>query len=174
MQGEADLVRSRLARGCRCYAVIIAGEIAGYGWLSTGPEWISELQLEILPRKAEGYIWNCTTLPEHRRKGVFKALVVGISAAARGIGITRAWIGTMAIPGESAVPQSGFRPALRFSTWRLGPAHVLRSTAPQDADPQLIRETALGKSQAPHLPSRWHRELLFARQVQTFEFMSVA
>jgi GNAT superfamily N-acetyltransferase len=138
MQGEADLARSRLARGCRCYAVIIAGEIAGYGWLSTGPEWISELQLEILPGKAEGYIWNCTTLPEHRRKGVFKALVVGISAAARGIGITRAWIGTMAIPGESAVPQSGFRPALTFTsrTWAglLFVRHLAR------VDPVLGRE----------------------------------
>jgi len=116
MGGEADLVQPRFERGCRCYAVVIDGAIAGYGWLSTGPEWIGELQLEIRPRQAEGYIWNCATLPAHRRKGIFRAVVVGISYAARAIGITRVWIGTMAIPGESAVPQSGFRPALIYTS----------------------------------------------------------
>ena len=138
MGGEADLVQPRFERGCRCYAVVIDRAIAGYGWLSTGAEWISELQLEIRPRKAEGYIWNCTTLPEHRRQGVFKALVVGISGAALRVGITRVWIGTMAIPGESAVPQSGFRPALTFSSIRWAGLLFFRHLT--NVDPALGRD----------------------------------
>ena len=119
MGPEADVVRPRFARGCRCFGVMIDGAIAGYGWLSNGPEWISELQVEIRPRKGEGYIWNCVTLPQHRQQGVFKALIGGISAAARGLGFTRLWIGTVAIPGEGAIPQLGFRPLARFRTVRL-------------------------------------------------------
>jgi GNAT superfamily N-acetyltransferase len=138
MGADAELVKSRFARGCRCYAVMIDGAIAGYGWLSTGPEWIRELQLEIRPRKAEGYIWNCATLPGHRRKGVFKALVVGVSAAARSIGVTRVWIGTLAIPGESAVPQSGFRPALTFTSHIWAGMFFVRHVS--NVDPVLGRD----------------------------------
>src|SRR5207253_2901168 len=54
MGHEADLVAARFARGCRCFAVISDGAIAGYGWLSTGPEWVGELQLEIRPGAGEG------------------------------------------------------------------------------------------------------------------------
>ncbi|HKW59555.1 MAG TPA: GNAT family N-acetyltransferase [Candidatus Dormibacteraeota bacterium] len=138
MGPEADVVLARLARGCRCYAVVVEGAIAGYGWLSSGPEWISELQLEIRPRKGEGYIWNCATLPDHRRRGVFRSLVAGISTAARNIGITRLWIGTLAIPGESAVPQSGFRPALTFASWTWAGIAFARHVS--NVDPVLGRD----------------------------------
>src|SRR5438309_6401657 len=113
MGEEGDLAAIRFARGCRCYVVWIEGAVAGYGWLSTGPEWIGELQLEIKPREREGYIWNCVTLAEHRRRGVFRSLVAGISEHARNGGLKRLWIGSVAIPAERAVELSGFRPALQ-------------------------------------------------------------
>ena len=69
MGPEGDLVAARLARGCRCFAVWMDGQVAGYGWLSTGPEWIGELGLEIRPPVGEAYIWNCVTLPAHRLRG---------------------------------------------------------------------------------------------------------
>ena len=56
MGPEADLVEPRLARGSRCFAVMVDGSVGGYGWLSTGLEWISEIQLEMIPRPGEGYI----------------------------------------------------------------------------------------------------------------------
>ncbi len=116
MGHESDLVAARFARGCRCFAVVVDDRVGGYGWLSTNPEWISELQLEIHPRPGEGYVWNCATIREHRRKGIFRALLIGISEAARRDGLTRLWIGSVAIPAEKAVGPSGFRPALRFTT----------------------------------------------------------
>jgi GNAT superfamily N-acetyltransferase len=114
MGAEAELVKPRFARGCRCFAAIVDGSIAGYGWLTAGPEWIGELQLEIRPRRGEGYIWNCFTLEKHRRKGIFSSLVVGICEAARQTGMRRVWIGSMAIPAEKVLAPSGFRPALLF------------------------------------------------------------
>jgi len=133
MGPEADLVKPRFARGCRCFAVIFDGAIAGYGWLATGPEWIGELQLEIKPRQAEAYIWNCVTLAEHRRKGIFRSLLLGLHDAARKQGLERLWIGSVAIPAERAVGPSGFRPALRFVSMAAAGLHVLRASRADDA-----------------------------------------
>ena len=143
MGKEADLVRPRLARGVRCFAVVIDGAIAGYGWLSTGPEWISELQLEIQPGKAEAYIWNCVTLAAHRRKGIFRALVVGISQAAQSTGIKRVWIGSVAIPAENALPPAGFRPVANFHTGRLFGLFVMRSSMSREAHHVLPKRARL-------------------------------
>ena len=140
MGPDGDLVGQRLARGSRCFVVWVDGAVAGYGWLSTGPEWIGELQLEITPRAGEGYIWNCVTLPEHRRKGVFRSLLVGMSQAARLEGLARLWIGTVAIPAERALQPSGFRPALRFSHLRIAGLHSMRVTAA--GDPRLVADAS--------------------------------
>jgi GNAT superfamily N-acetyltransferase len=131
---------------------MIDGKVAGYGWLSTGPEWIGELQLEIRPAKAQGYIWNCVTLPAYRRRGVFKALVAGISDAAHGLGIERLWIGTVAIPGESAVPRLGFRPAMTFEARKLGGWLVLTARSADIALAADARRVVNFRSQV-----RFHR-----------------
>ena len=114
--------------------VRIDRRIAGYGWLSTGPEWIGELQLEIRPRELEGYVWNCATVAEHRRQGIFRSILLGISEIARLEGLRRLWIGSVAIPAERAVGPSGFRPALRFTSVKAAGMHVMRvREAPDEA-----------------------------------------
>jgi GNAT superfamily N-acetyltransferase len=138
MGPDGDLVRTRFARGCRCFAVWIDGGLGGYGWLSTGPEWIGELQLEIRPRAGEGYVWNCATVEERRRQGIFRSLLVGISDTARKEGLKRLWIGSVAIPAEKAVEPSGFKPALRFTSLTFGGLHMMR-VAPA-SDTALARE----------------------------------
>lgn len=126
MGPDGDLVEPRLARGCLCFAVWIDGAVAGFGWLSTGPEWIGELQLEIKPRQREGYIWNCVTLPEHRQKGVFRSLVAGIYLAGHRLGSNRLWIGSVAVPAEKALAPIGFKPALRFDSMTVVGLHLMR------------------------------------------------
>lgn len=138
MGADGDLVKPRFARGCRCFAVLLDGAVAGYGWLSTGPEWIGELDVEIRPRKAEAYIWNCVTLDEHRRKGVFRSLVAGIAGAARETGVKRVWIGSVQIPAEKALAPLGFRPALTFRARRFAGTHWMRVSA---AEPELGRDS---------------------------------
>lgn len=133
MGPDGDLVAERMSRGCRCFAVWIEDSLAGYGWLSTGPEWIGEIQLELVPREREGYVWNCFTLPEHRRQGVFRSLVWGISSAARRLGLRRVWIGSVAIPAESVLAPLGFRPALRFDSASFAGLHLMRVSRGPDA-----------------------------------------
>jgi GNAT superfamily N-acetyltransferase len=138
MGDEGDLVASRLARGCRCFAAWAGGDVAGYGWLSTAPEWIGELQLQIAPEKEEGYIWNCVTLPGHRRRGVFTLMLVGIIGWGRDAGLRRLWIGSVAIPAEKAVRPAGFRPALEFSSGGFMGLHWLAIKPSAEADSNLV------------------------------------
>src|SRR5205807_2129689 len=93
MGDQRHLAGLRLARGCRCFGAWLGEEMAGYGWLSAGPEWIGELGLEIRPPPGEAYVWNCVTLPAHRRRGLFRALLLGVAAIAGREGIARLWLG---------------------------------------------------------------------------------
>jgi len=137
---ESDLVSARMARGCRSFAAWVDGGVAGYGWLSTLPEWIGELQLEIAPRAGEGYIWNCVTLPEHRRKGVFHSLLIGIASVMQREGMSRSWIGSVAIPAENAVGAAGFTPALHFTAIMHADLIWLNVKHPLGGDPSLITD----------------------------------
>lgn len=138
MGTEGDLVATRLARGCRCFGAWLGDELAGYGWLSTKPEWIGELELEITPRVGEAYIWNCVTLSHHRRRGVLRALLAGVRARAYEEGLSRLWIGSVAIPAERAFGPSGFKPALVFSSISLAGLHWMRLSRVSGADPLLV------------------------------------
>jgi GNAT superfamily N-acetyltransferase len=135
MGADADLVAERLARGARCFVVRMDSAVGGYGWLSVHPEWIGETQLEITPGPGEGYIWNCVTVAEHRRKGIFRSLLIGINESARRKGLKRVWVGSVAIPAERAVASSGFKPALHFTIVTIGSVwHLMRVSASSDPD----------------------------------------
>jgi GNAT superfamily N-acetyltransferase len=137
MQVDIDLVKARMARGCRCLVLRVGDEIAAFGWLATGPEWIGELELEIRPGPGEAYVWNCATDPRHRRKGFFRSVVSGIAARARHEGVKRLWIGTVDIPAAKGVADAGFVPALRFTSVWVSGMRWLRVKAAETADPGL-------------------------------------
>ncbi len=143
MGAEGDLVATRIARGCHCFGAWLGDELAGYGWLSTKTEWIGELELEITPGRGGGYIWNCFTLPPQRRRGVLSALLEGITARARTEGLTRLWIGSVAIPAEKAFGRSGFKPALVFSSVGIAGFHWIRVGPAPDADPSLVGDARM-------------------------------
>jgi GNAT superfamily N-acetyltransferase len=138
MGGEGDLVEVRLARGCRCFGAWLDGRLAGYGWLSTGREWIGELELEIQPDAGEGYVWNCFTLEPQRRRGVLRSLVAGIRTQAQNEGLTRLWIGSVAIPAERAFGPAGFSPALSFASELFAGYRWLGVRPIEGADPALV------------------------------------
>jgi GNAT superfamily N-acetyltransferase len=137
MGDEGDLVATRLERGCRCFGAWIGDELAGYSWLSTRAEWIGELELTITPRAGEGYIWNCVTLPAHRRQGVLRALLASLKEQAEAENFSRLWIGSVAIPAERAFGPSGFTPVLLFASELIVGYRWLHVTHVEAADPQL-------------------------------------
>ena len=140
MGAEGDRVGIRLARGCRAFAVGHGEEIVAYGWLTSGPEWVGELGLEITPAAGEAYVWNCVTLEPHRRRGHYRAVLEGITAAARAQGLHRLWIGSVDVPAEKADAEAGFERVLRFSVSRVGPVRRLSVSAAEGADPRKVEE----------------------------------
>jgi GNAT superfamily N-acetyltransferase len=148
MGGQRHLVAPRLARGSRCYAAWLGEEMTGYGWLSTGSEWIGELGLEIRPPPGEAYVWNCVTLPAHRRQGVFRALLQGVAAIAGREGLARLWLGSVDGTAESAVAGAGFVPVLDFRVVTLGPLGWLDFRPVESADRATVSAArdALGAS----------------------------
>ena len=146
MGDEGDLVALRLDRGCRCFVVRRAGEVHAYGWLSSGPEWIGEVGLEIRPAVKEAYVWNCVTLPAHRLRGLFRALLLSIVDQARRDGCRRLWIGSLEKGLDGVIAGAGFEPVLIV---RLAgePGHRQRfvETA-AGADPELavVARAAIG------------------------------
>lgn len=127
MGDEGDRVAGRFARGCRAFAVTDAGDLVAYGWLSTGPEWVGELSVTITPVPGEAYIWNCLTLPEHRRRGHYHALLDGIVAQSRREGLSRLWIGSVEDPAEKANTDTGFVPVASVTIRRFGGLRLLRA-----------------------------------------------
>jgi GNAT superfamily N-acetyltransferase len=138
MGAEGDLVAARMARGCRCFGAWLGDDLAGYGWLSTKPEWIGELELLITPGEGDGYIWNCLTLEPFRRRGVLRALLAGIREQAHDEGFSRLWIGSVAIPAERAFGPSGFTPALAFASELIAGYRWIQVAPAAGADPALV------------------------------------
>jgi GNAT superfamily N-acetyltransferase len=151
MGDEGDRVAKRMRNGSRCFAAWIGAEIVGYGWVSTAAEWIGEPQLEIRPARGEAYIWNCVTLPAHRRKGVFGALLRAIKAQLKSDGLSRAWIGSLDDPAENAIPAAGFVPVVRLDVTPRWGFRWLRVRPAYKADPQLApaASMALGRRGVP-------------------------
>jgi len=138
MADEGGLVMPRLRRGCRCFAGLVEGRVVAYGWVSTGPEWIGELGLEFRPPAGEAYVWNCVTLPDHRLRGHFTALLLRVTQIARAEGVRRLWIGSVDGGAESAVVAAGYHPVLRFRVAELLGLRWLAVIEADAADPDTV------------------------------------
>ena len=150
---DGDLVDLRLGRGCRAFVGRADGGVAAFGWLSTGAEWIGELGIEIRPPAEEAYIWNCFTLPEHRHRGYFRALLEQLVRVARDEGLRRLWIGAVDGGAESAVTGTGFVPVLYFRAFTLGGVRWITVRRSDGADPVLL-STAMAAVGAGGRPLR--------------------
>ena len=65
-------ILNRFGIGRRCFAGWVDGSITTYGWITEGPEWVGEFERELNIVEHEAYIRNCATLPQHRKRRLFK------------------------------------------------------------------------------------------------------
>ena len=89
----AESMTKRLQSGRECYAALVDGELAAYGWVSLEAEDIGELNLRVRLLAGEAYIWDCATLPAYREKHLYSALLAYILGELRSRGLCRVWIG---------------------------------------------------------------------------------
>jgi GNAT superfamily N-acetyltransferase len=139
---DARAVTDRLDIGRRCFVACVGGSIAAYGWVSRGEERIGELERPFHMAADEAYIWDCATLPPHRRKGLYGALLSHMVAALRDGGVERIWIGASLRnrPSVRGFESAGFQPVITLTYLRLlGLRHVWIRDAPT-APPTLTAD----------------------------------
>ena len=89
----AESATKRLQSGRQCYAALVDGKLAAYGWVSLEAEDIGELNLRVKLLAGEAYIWDCATLPAYREKHLYSALLAYILGELRSEQLCRVWIG---------------------------------------------------------------------------------
>jgi GNAT superfamily N-acetyltransferase len=119
-----DLAR-RFAAGRRCYAAWVEDQLAAYGWVSFGTEYVGELGLTIRLFPCEAYIWDCYTFPAFRGKHLYAALLVHILQELRVENRCRVWIGAdfENIPSQRGIDRAGFQ---RIADVLIHPVNALR------------------------------------------------
>jgi ribosomal protein S18 acetylase RimI-like enzyme len=142
----ASEVRDRFAAGRRCFVARVGGEIASYGWVTPGGEWIGELDREVRLDPDEAYIWQCATAPAHQRRGLYKALLAGMLLALAREGFRRVWIGAALAntPSVKAFASLGLTPVLMVDYRRLGPVSCFFQAAFAGADPGSVAHVRAG------------------------------
>jgi ribosomal protein S18 acetylase RimI-like enzyme len=138
--GSSGEVAARLGSGRRCFALRADGAVGAYGWMTPGPEWIGELDRRVGLARDEAYLWDCATLPAHRRRGLYKALLAEMLLVLSLEGCRRAWIGAALSnrPSVRAFSALGFRPVVMVDYRRVGPASCFLATAFAGADPASV------------------------------------
>ncbi|MGO8949586.1 MAG: GNAT family N-acetyltransferase [Ktedonobacterales bacterium] len=146
--GIADVavVLDRLAVGSRCFVARVADGIAAYGWVSEVVESIGELERLFHMHKGEAYIWDCATLPEFRRQGLYTSLLHIIATTLQREGTRRLWIGASRgnRPSLRGIASAGFQPVIKMNYVRVfGFKHVWVSDYP-GAPPLVAVEARRG------------------------------
>ncbi len=107
-------VRRRFATRRRCYAAMVEGNLAAYGWVTFDEERIGEMGVHIHLVPGEAYIWDCATAPSYRRRGLYSALLAHIVDELRREGLCRVWIGADGdnLPSQKGLARVGFQPVI--------------------------------------------------------------
>ena len=120
-----DALQRRFDQGSHCYGAWIDDSLVSYGWLTCGPEWVGEFERNLQIPPGDAYIWDCATLPDYRRQGLFRSLLSFIVSELQHGEIERLWIiSVLKAPAIArGISDAGFEPVaslayLRFSRLR--------------------------------------------------------
>jgi hypothetical protein len=143
MEVDAALARERLERGCRAFVARsrTCDAVVSWVWASTGREYAPPIRQDLHFAGDESYGWDAGTLPPHRGRGLFCALLrlAGWRLAQDG----RRWmwggIVDSNLASRRACAAAGYRPVLRVTAVH-EPASTRVRVRPADyADPELVR-----------------------------------
>jgi hypothetical protein len=142
MQVPALVVSQRLERGCRAFVAWSRNDVVvSWVWVSIGQEWAPPLRQDLVFARDESYGWDAGTLPQHRGRGLFSALLrlVGWRMAEDGGGWMWGGIEDSNLASQRAAAAAGYRPVLRLTAAHEPPPTLLRVRPADYADPELVR-----------------------------------
>jgi GNAT superfamily N-acetyltransferase len=117
----SELIQQRLQGNRRCFSLRVAGQIATYGWVTHGVEWVGELERPFHFHKDEAYVWDCRTLPAWRGQRFYSALLSHIIYRLHQEGVPRLWIGASRQnqPSIRGFANAGFKPVVDLTYRRI-------------------------------------------------------
>lgn len=110
----------------RCHVALVANRMAGFGWVTTSPCHVSEIDFTLPLGTGRFYIYDCFVCPEFRGMGVYQTLLSKIVAVYgsqdRSDCFDTAWIGVEPdnVPSIKAIRRVGFQAAVRVRHLRVG------------------------------------------------------
>jgi GNAT superfamily N-acetyltransferase len=127
LEGPSEVQR-RFATRRRCYAAMVEGNLAAYGWVTFDEERIGEMGVYIHLVPGEAYIWDCVTAPPYRQCGLYTALLAHIVDELRREGLCRIWIGADGdnLPSQKGMARVGFQPVVDLIAARLAANRPIR------------------------------------------------
>jgi GNAT superfamily N-acetyltransferase len=153
-----DAIAQRLEQGRQCFAAWADGQVAAYGWLTCGPEWVGEFERTLQVEHGEAYIWDCATIPKYRRLHLFGALLNHIVNHLQQSGLQRLWIIGLARPSEFACGMfaAGFQPVMTLTYVRLfGHRGLLVDPHPGASPSQAAAARRLLGGEKERIVGRW-------------------
>ncbi len=144
-------VAARCRAERRPFALLVDGAIAAYGWLTRGPETVSEMGRVFNFPEEDAYIWDCRTLEPWRGQRCYSALLSELLYWLNADGVGRVWIGADRHnqPSIKGFANAGFQPVLEVVLRRWGRVSLMQLSAAAGANPQLL-QVARRALTAPH------------------------
>lgn len=104
-------LQQRLHDHRRCFVAKVDGQLAAYGWVTQGVEYVGELERHFNFRTGEAYVWDCGTLTPWRGQHLYSALLNHIIYQMHDEGIHRVWIGASRQnqPSIRGIVNAGFK-----------------------------------------------------------------
>lgn len=146
----ATEVALRLARGSRCVALSVDGEVATTCWVSECAEWLGELEGWFVPGPGDAYVWDCATRPVFRGNHLYPYLLRQTLDRLSSDGVRGVWIATEWNNWQSArgVTQAGFRPVGAVVCIRVGRLRWQRVVADPSAPIHRVNSLRDGLSRS--------------------------
>lgn len=133
-------VALRLRKGARCLALTTNKTPLATAWISTRPEWVSELPGWFAASPTNAYVWDCYTRPWARGQGLYATLLRRIADRISQQGVENLWLGIdwHNWPSIRGVTSAGFRPVGLAITNHAATGWSLRVLPAAGAAPRFI------------------------------------
>jgi GNAT superfamily N-acetyltransferase len=140
-RSDPAAIRQRFETGRRCFGFEIDGRIVSFGWVTPGPERTGELERTLAVPPGEAYVWDCGTVPDHRRSGFYSALLNKILIELQDEGVPRVWIGASRLnaPSVRGIAKAGFRHVIDLTYRRFGRLTWITTREAPDAPGESVR-----------------------------------
>jgi GNAT superfamily N-acetyltransferase len=139
-RSEPEAIRQRFETGRRCFGFEVDDRIVSFGWMTPGAEETGELERTLSIPAGEAYVWDCGTVPDHRRLGLYSSLLNRILFKLQDEGVPRVWIGSSRLntPSIRGIANAGFQHVIDLTYRRIALLTLIVLRAAPDAPPAAV------------------------------------